>query len=174
MTDKLYASLSLRFHGSDWHAPGYIPEDQFRDEDRAKKQAVNAEDDGGKKEFYAQRLDLGYNQSGEFRLLYWAYSTQQDFTRFAKFGYDPGGQTERNYDRIVYGTGTSLNFDSSLFSIPCLGVIGAEYYYEDTDWHRWNTSNRVRTAKAQDREFIIKTFSLFGKLHLDISRYFRP
>ncbi|MBW1732437.1 MAG: TonB-dependent receptor [Deltaproteobacteria bacterium] len=174
LTDRLDASLSFRFHGSDWHAPGYIPEDQFKDEDWAKKQAVNAEDDGGKKEFYTQRLDLGYDLTDKFRFLYWAYSTQQNFTRFAKFGYNPGGQTERNYDRTVYGTGTSLNFDSSLSSIPCLGVIGAEFYYEETDWLRWNTSNRVRTAGTQDRKFIIKTTSLFGKLDLDISRYFRP
>ncbi|GAB6162061.1 TonB-dependent receptor [Desulfothermus naphthae] len=174
LTDKLDASLSFRFHGSDWHAPGYIPKDQFKDEDKAKKQAVNAEDDGGKKEFYTQRLDLGYDLTDKFRLLYWLYLTQQDFTRFAKFGYNPGGQTERNYDRKVYGTGMSLNFDSSLFSIPCLGIVGVEYYYEDTDWLRWNTSNRVRIAKTQDREFIIKTFSLFAKVDMDISRYFRP
>ncbi len=174
ITDKLDAAVSLRFHGSDWHAPGYIPEEQFKDRDWSKKQAVNAEDDGGRKEFYTQRIDIGYDLSDTFRLLYWGYATQQDFTRFAKFGYDPGGQTERNYDRKVFGTGMSLNFDSSIYSLPCMGVMGVEYYDENTDWLRWNTENRVRIEKTQDRQFIIKTVSLFGKVELNISRYFRP
>lgn len=173
-TDNLDASLSFRFHGSDWDAPGYIPKEQFDDKDKARRQAVNAENDGGEKEFGTQRLDLGYSFSEDFRLLFWTYSTQQDFTRFAKFGYDPGGQTERNYDRKVYGTGTSLNFDTQLASFPTVGVFGAEYYYEDTDWDRWNTSNRVRTAHTEHRKFNIKTLSLFGEADMEISRYFRP
>ncbi len=174
ISDKLDAAVSLRFHGSDWDAPGYIPKEQFEDEDWAKKQAVNAEDDGGNKRFYTQRIDLGYNLSDSFRFLYWGYTTQQDFTRFAKFGYDVGGQTERNYDRKVYGTGGSINFDTNIYSIPVIGVAGVEYYHEKTDWLRWNTSNRVRISKTQDRKFIINTLSLFGKLDVNLSRYFRP
>ncbi|MDL1963694.1 MAG: TonB-dependent receptor, partial [Deltaproteobacteria bacterium] len=172
--ENLDASLSFRFHESDWDAPGYIPKKQFDDEDEARKQAVNAEDDGGEKEFRTQRLDLGYTLSEELRLLFWVYSTQQDFTRFAKFGYDPGGQTERNYDRKVYGTGTSLNFDKQLASFPVVGVLGAEYYYEDTDWKRWETNDRVRSDQIQDRKFNIKTVSLFGEVDMEVSKYFRP
>ncbi|MBW2738484.1 MAG: TonB-dependent receptor [Deltaproteobacteria bacterium] len=173
-TENLDASLSFRFHESDWDAPGYIPKEQFDDEDRARSQAVNAEDDGGEKEFGTQRLDLGYSFSDNFRLLFWTYATQQDFTRFAKFGYDPGEQTERNYDRKVYGTGTSLNFDTQLASFPIVGVFGAEYYHEDTDWDRWDTSNRIRTVHTQHRRFNIKTVSLFGETNMELSRYFRP
>ncbi len=174
VTDKLDAAVSLRFHSSYWDGPGYIPKEQFDDDHRTDKQAVNAEDDGGEKEFYTQRIDLGYNLTDSLRILYWAYTTQQDFTRFAKFGYDPGGQTERNYDRDVYGTGASLNFESNIYSIPCRGVMGAEYYYENTDWLRWNTTNRHRDLKTENRQFLIETLSLFGKIELDISRYFRP
>ncbi len=173
-TEKLDASVSLRFHRSEWDAPGYIPEDQFKDDDEIRHQAPNAEDDGGEKEFYTQRLDLGYNLTKDVKLLYWFYLTQQDFTRFAKFGYNPGGQTERNYNRHVYGTGASVNFQTQLYSLPLKGVLGAEYYYEDTDWLRWNTSNRVRIEKTQDREFTIETASLFGQIDMEISRYFRP
>jgi outer membrane cobalamin receptor len=69
-TDNLDASLSFRFHGSDWDAPGYIPKEQFDDKDKARRQAVNAENDGGEKEFGTQRLDLGYSFSEDFRLLF--------------------------------------------------------------------------------------------------------
>lgn len=174
VTQNLDVSLSFRFHGSDWDAPGYIPKEQFDDEDKARHQAVNAEDDGGEKGFLTQQLNLGYSFSENLRLLFWTYSTQQDFTRFAKFGYTVGGQTERNYDRTVYGTGTSLNFDTQLASFPIVGVLGAEYYYEDTDWKRWATSNRVRTARTQDRKFNIETISLFVEADMEVSRYFRP
>ncbi len=173
-SEKFDASLSLRFHSSEWDAPGYIPEYQFNDRDWSREQAINAEDDGGEKEFYSQRLDFGYNFSQNIRLLYWVYATQQDFTRFAKFGYDPGGQTERNYVRHVYGTGGNINFDTNLASYPIFAVLGLEYYYENTDWKRWNTSNRVRIEQTQDREFVIETFSLFSQLNIEFSRYFRP
>ena len=174
LTEKLDAGISFRFHGSDWDAPGYIPEDQFKSKSRARHQAVNAEDDGGEKTFSSQKLDIGYNFTKNLRLLYWVYSTQQDFTRFAKFGYDAGGQTERNYDRTVYGTGTSLNFDGYLGAFPMNGVIGLEYYYEDTDWKRWNTNNRARSAQSEDREFNIETTSLLTQVGIEFSRYFRP
>jgi len=174
INDNFDISLSLRLHDSKWDAPGYIPEYQFKDRDWAKKQAINAEDDGGEKEFYSQRLDFGYNFAENIKFLYWIYATQQDFTRFAKFGYKPSGQTERNYVRNVYGTGGSINFETQLLSYPVVGITGIEYYYENTDWKRWNTSNRVRISQIQDREFVIKTFSLFGQINIDFSRYFSP
>jgi outer membrane receptor protein involved in Fe transport len=174
VTEDLDVGISFRFHGSEWDGPGYIPKAQFDDETWAKKQAENAEDDGGEKEFYAQRLDVGYTLSDDLRLLAWAYATQQDFTRFAKFGYEPGGQTERNYDRSVYGMGTSLNFNGELASHTVSGVVGLEYYDEETDWLRWDTSNRVRSARTEDRMFNIQTLSLFGEADMELSRYFRP
>jgi len=173
-SDVLDASLSLRFHGSEWDAPGYIPKDQFDDEDAARHQAVNAEDDGGNKSFYSQKLDVGYRLSDELKLLFWGYGTQQDFTRWAKFGYDPGGQSERYYDRRVYGGGTSLNFDMDVASYLTTGAVGVEYYNEDTEWQRYATSNRVRQSHTQDRDFNINTLSAFAEADMHISRYFRP
>lgn len=174
ISDALDLSLSFRFHGSEWDAPGYIPKSQFDDEDAARNQAVNAEDDGGNKTFYTERLDVGYTLSDSLRLLFWAYGTQQDFTRWAKFGYTPGGQTERFYDRDVHGAGTSLNFSRDVASYPTAGVVGIEYFNEGTDWKRWNTSNRVRTLQTEDRTFNITTVSLFGEADMELSRYFRP
>lgn len=174
ITDALDVSVSLRFHSSEWDAPGYIPKAQFDDTEAARHQAVNAEDDGGDKTFYTERIDVGYTLSESLRLLFWGYGTQQDFTRFAKMGYTAGGQTERYYDRGVYGAGTSLNLNTSVASYPTVGVIGIEYYNEDTEWKRWNTSNRVRTAQTEDRDFNINTVSLFGEADMEISQYFRP
>jgi len=172
LNERLDLALSLRAHQSDWDAPGYIPKSLFDAE--STDQAPNAEDDGGEKSFYSERLDLGLSLSEELRLLYWVYGTQQDFTRFAKFGYDPGGQTERNYDRSVWGTGASLNLDSQLADKPLTAILGLEYYDEDTDWLRWDTSNRVRLDKTEDRTFNITTFSVFAQGEWELSRYFRP
>lgn len=173
-TEQLDTALSLRVHRSEWDAPGYIPESQFKDEDDARHQAANAEDDGGDKTFTTQRFDVGYNLSGNARLLAWAYATQQDFTRFAKFGYDPGGQTERYYDRDVYGAGTSYNYEGEMAGRRLSGVAGLEYFSEETDWERYNTSDRVRTAQTEDRTFTIKTLSLFGELDYGLHPLFEP
>ncbi|MBU0967065.1 MAG: TonB-dependent receptor [Proteobacteria bacterium] len=173
-TPRLDTAVSLRVHRSEWDAPGYIPEYQFDDEDASRHQAVNAEDDGGDKTFTTQRLDLGYDVGSTGRLLAWTYATQQDFTRYAKMGYDPGGQTERYYDRNVYGVGTSYNYEGEMYSRKLSGVAGIEYLHEDTDWERYNTSNRVRTAQIEDRNFVIKTLSLFGEVDYSLHRLFAP
>ncbi len=172
VSDRLDISLSARAHNSDWDAPGYIPKYMF--DSGSTSQAPNAENDGGKKTFFSERMDLGYTIGENLRLLYWAYSTQQDFTRFAKFGYDPGGQTERNYDRLVWGTGLSLSWNPLLAGKRLATVVGLEYYHEDTKWKRWNTSNRVRQTQTQDRDFLITTLSAFLQAEYELSPYFRP
>jgi len=173
-TPKLNTAVSVRIHHSEWDAPGYIPEDQFNDEDAARHQAINAEDDGGDKSFATQRLELDYNLNSNSRLLAWSYTTQQDFTRFAKFGYTPGGQTERFYNRMVYGAGASYNYEGELKNRKMSGVAGIEYYHEDTDWERYNTSNRVRTSQTEDRNFIINTLSLFCLADYALHSLFEP
>ncbi len=172
VNQRLDLSLSFRAHNSDWDAPGYIPKDMF--DSGSTNQAPNAENDGGKKTFFTERVDLGYDISPSLRLLTWAYGTQQRFTRFAKFGYDPGGQTERFYDRLVLGSGFSLNWDSRLAGKRLSAVTGIEYYHEDTKWKRWNTENRVRLAQTQDRDFFIYTASFFFQGEYELSPYFRP
>ncbi len=172
VNQRLDLSLSFRAHNSDWDAPGYIPKDMF--DSGSTNQAPNAENDGGKKTFFTERVDLGYDLSPSLRLLTWAYGTQQRFTRFAKFGYDPGGQTERFYDRLVWGSGFSLNWDTRLAGKRLSAVTGIEYYHEDTKWKRWNTQNRVRLAQTQDRDFFIYTASFFFQGEYELSPYFRP
>ncbi len=173
-SDKFDMSFSVRAHHSEWNSPGYIPQSQFNNVDASRRQAINAQDDGGNKQFFTERAELGYNISKDLRLLYWAYGTQQDFTRFAKFGYDVGGQTEKHHDRNVGGTGTSLNLDTKLADKRLTGVVGVEVYDEVTDTLVWNTENRVRLNQTQNRRFDIATYSAFGQTQYEWSRYFRP
>lgn len=174
ISDRSEISLSLRHHGGQWQAPGYEPQSQFDDDDRRSEQAVNAENDGGEKWFATQRIDFSHLLGDDTKLLVFAYNTKMEWTRWAKFGYDPGGQREDNYLRPVFGFGTSLNSTKSVAGIPANWVVGVEYYHDDTDWDRYATANRVRQAQVIDRNFIMNTASLFGQLDLAVDPRFRP
>lgn len=181
LNEKLDLAVSARAHGSEWGSPGYIPKAQFDNVDESKKQAENAEFDGGSKRFYTERLDLGYSFSDQLKLLYWAYGTQQDFTRFAKFGYEKGGtpgddfcQSEKNYMRNVFGTGASLNYLGAIGEFPFGVVGGVEYFNESTDFNLWYTENRLRLEHGEDRTYGITTFSGFAQADMEITPYFRP
>ncbi|MEM9329204.1 MAG: TonB-dependent receptor [Bacteroidota bacterium] len=174
LTDKTDIALSLRGHSSQWDAPGYIGTEQFNDPDRRNQQDEFAEDDGGAKQFYSQRLDVNHTINDNMRLLVFGYAVQQEFTRFAKFGYSPGGQSERFNTRDVTAIGSSLNANSMLGNTSVNWIAGVELYNETTERRRWNTSNRVRQERTQDREFSIQSVSVFGQADFEISRYFRP
>ncbi len=174
LTENSEISFSLREHGGRWDAPGYEPESQFNDDATRKLQAVNAENDGGDKRFTTGRLDYNLLLSEDTKLLVYSYSTQMDWTRWAKFGYDPGGQREDDYDRPVLGFGTSLNSKMALAGFPANWVVGLDYYHEDTAWQRWATSNRVHQSLTIDRDFVMNSASLFGQLDWSINPHFRP
>ncbi|MEM7572746.1 MAG: TonB-dependent receptor [Bacteroidota bacterium] len=173
ISDKTDIALSLRGHSSEWDAAGYISEEQVEDRDRRTLQDANAENDGGSKEFYSQRLDINHNFSDNLRMLVFGYAVQQDFTRFAKFGFTPGGQTERFNTRNVYAIGANLNGRSLLGSIDLNWIAGTEYYSESTDRLRWQSSDRIRGDLFLDRQFDVQTASVFGQGELDISQYLR-
>jgi iron complex outermembrane recepter protein len=173
-TQDLDLAFSFRLNKSIWDAPGYIPENQFNDKKASMHQAVNAEDDGGDKLFTTQKLDAGYRLSKDSKILVWTYATEQDFTRWGKFGYDPGGQTEKHHDRFVYGAGTSYNYEGKMAGKDLNGVAGIEYFHEDTDTVIYNTTNRVRTSQSQDRNFVIDTASVFGQADYALIPLFKP
>jgi outer membrane receptor protein involved in Fe transport len=174
LSDRSEIVLSMRGYGGQWDASGYIPEEQFRDEDRRRQQATNGENDGGQKQYYTQRLDWFHDISDDLRLLMFLYHTSNDFTRYAKFGTAPGGQTEREYSRNAIAAGGSLNGQRDVMGIPSTWVAGFEYYTEETDWLRWNTSNRVRINQTEDRVFKSQTASIYGQIDLDVHPLFRP
>lgn len=174
LTDKTDVALSLRGHRSEWDASGYISEARINDEALRNTQEVNAENDGGAKQFYSQKVDVNHTFNDSLRLLVFGYAVQQEFTRFAKFGIEPGGQTERFNTREVYATGASLNGSNNLGSVDMDWIAGAEFYTEGTERMRWATSQRVRGDKILDRNFDVQTLSLFLQGEFNISRLLRP
>ena len=166
--------VALRGHSGEWNGPGYIPEAQFRDDGARRLQGPNAEDDGGAKTFYAERVGVNHSFSDQLRLLTYGYAVQQDFTRFAKFGYEAGGQSERLNERTVYGGGASLNGEQAIGPVPVQFVVGAELYSEQTERRRWSTANRVRGDQTESRDFSIQSASGFVQAELAPSPYFRP
>ena len=173
LSDRTDLALSLRGHSSVWDAAGYISRAQVEDRKRRTQQDANAEDDGGAKEFYSQRIDINHNFSDNLRMLVFGYAVQQDFTRFAKFGFSPGGQTERFNTRNVYAAGANLNGRSQLGTTAIDWIAGTEYYSESTDRMRWQSSNRVRGDLFLDRQFDVQTASLFGQGEFNFSKYLR-
>ncbi|MEO1626254.1 MAG: TonB-dependent receptor, partial [Bacteroidota bacterium] len=173
ISDKTDIALSLRGHASEWDAAGYISKEQVEDEKLRTKQDPNGENDGGAKSFYSQRLDINHNFSDDLRMLVFGYAVQQDFTRFAKFGFTPGGQTERFNTRNVYAAGANLNGRSVVGAVGVNWIAGAEYYSESTDRMRWQSSDRVRGDLFLDRQFDVQTASLFGQGEFNFSKYLR-
>lgn len=174
LTDKTDIALSLRGHRSEWDASGYISEARINDEALRNTQEVNAENDGGAKQFYSQKLDINHTFNDSLRLLVFGYAVQQEFTRFAKFGLEPGGQTERFNTREVYATGASLNGSNNIGPVAMDWIAGAEFYTEGTERMRWATSQRVRGDKILDRNFDVQTLSVYLQGEFKISRLLRP
>src|SRR5699024_3225999 len=159
ITNNTDIALTLKGHSSRWDAPGFVQSDQFHDKRKRKRQAENAENDGGNKDFASERIDVNHTFSENLRLLIFGYSVQQDFTRFAKFGYEPGRQQERFNTRNVYAAGGSLNGRGSVGTIGIDWVAGVEYYDEKTDRKRWDTDERVRQEQTEKRTFTIESVS---------------
>ncbi|MCC6302782.1 MAG: TonB-dependent receptor [Gammaproteobacteria bacterium] len=174
INDRSEVSFSLRAHGGQWDGPGYEPKDQFDDDDRRRLLAPNAENDGGEKTFTTGRIDYNHVLNEDAKLLVFGYSTEMEWTRYSKFGYTPGGQSESTYDRPVFGMGASYNSKKSVAGYPSNWVVGLEYYGEDTSYQNYSTSNRVRQVQNVDRVFEMNTTSLFAQLDMDITPQFRP
>ncbi len=174
ISEKLDMAISARVHGSDWSSPGYIPEEQFNNGDEKFNTAENYQHDGGDKRFGTERFDLGYKFNDNFKLLLWAYGTQQDFTRFAKFSYGTLGQSEKNYDRQVFGTGSSINYKGAIGTIPLDVVGGAEYLVESTEVNAWKTVSRVRYEHSENEVFGVSSISGFAQASAEVNRFFRP
>ncbi|HOY11690.1 MAG TPA: TonB-dependent receptor [Saprospiraceae bacterium] len=174
ITDKTDISVSLMGHQSQWNGPGYIPEAQYLIEEKRRQQDVFGENDGGAKQFYSERVDLNHSFSSSLKLLLFGYAVQQDFSRFAKFNYSPGGQSETFNTRDVYATGGSLNGRSTVSKIGIDWLAGLEYYNEKTDRFRWSSTDRIRNNLTEERYFSVQSISAFMQGEFEISQYFRP
>ena len=153
LTDKTDIALNLKAYSGIWDATGYIPTEQFNDRNRRNKQALNAENDGGAKNFASERIDVNHSFNDNLRLLVFGYSVQQNAQRYLKFFYEPGGQAENYVTRNLYGTGANLNGKSTIGAVYVNWITGFEYFSELTDFRNWDTNNRVRSGLVEDRGF---------------------
>lgn len=178
LSDKTELAVSLNGHASNWDAPGFITADMLHDKKLRRKQAVNAEKDGGEQVFASERIELNHSFQEDLRLLVYAYSIQQSQTRFSKFGIEPGPnqQTEVTHSRKTYSMGASINGNQHIGSIETDWVGGLEFYNEFTDRTGWSTFNRVRTEDSpyQDNAYRLQYFAAFGQAEFNVSPYFRP
>ncbi|MBJ7882018.1 TonB-dependent receptor [Gelidibacter salicanalis] len=174
VTERTDITLNLKGYSGKWDAPGYIPGEQFYDEDRRGKQAVNAENDGGNKNYVSERVDVNHSFNKTLRLLVFGYAVQQDYQRFSKYGFELGGQTEDYIVRDVYAVGANLNGIHNIGSIDVNWVSGLEFYNEFSDFKGWATENRVRRDFSKNRHNKLQSFSAFAQGEFEISSYFRP
>ncbi len=174
LTDNTDIALNLKAYSGKWDATGYIPTEQFLDRSRRNNQGINAENDGGSKNFASERIDINHSFSKNLRLLVFGYAVQQNSQRYMKFGYKPGGQSENYVSRYLYGTGANLNGKNSIGSVEVNWLGGFEIFSELTDAKKWDTSNRVREDLNQDRSYDLQSYSFFGQVEFDINPYFRP
>ncbi|MEN8720456.1 MAG: TonB-dependent receptor, partial [Oceanococcaceae bacterium] len=131
--------------------------------------------DGSDKRFATLRVDAGTNVGRDLRLLTFAYTTQQDFTRwFTRGPQDPAAawrQREESYDRTVFGLGTSLNGRQTMAGREVDFVLGIEGFDESTDEQFFDDlDNRVRTSPSQrDREATLESVSAFAEASIALA-----
>jgi len=164
-TDTLDIRLSARAFDSDWDAPGYLGEEDYK---RDRTQAVS-ETNGGRKSRQEARLDLDYQITPNAKILFntWGYS--QEFSRW--YANDPSNLDDdeivgnlRTFERDVIGTGGSYNFAGSLAGRKLRFTVGTDYMFEDDDRNRWRLlagTGREKGPKFWDYNIEMHTFSLY-------------
>ncbi|MBB6563280.1 outer membrane receptor protein involved in Fe transport [Acidovorax soli] len=172
----LDVALSGRWHEADGDSPGYITAAQFAQNPYGKD--PRAMNDGANKHFATLRADVNYALSPDVKLLSFAYTTQQDFTRWFSRPVNASTwrQREESYDRKVYGAGTSLNGRTALGATPLNWVAGLETFRESTQYQYYDgLDNRARLAPAiNDRTSKLNSVSAFGEVEAPLHALFKP
>ncbi len=175
VTSRAEVALSTRLHKADSDSAAYLPMAQFlRDPYGIDPGAQN---DGAEKNFANVRADFGYALAGESKLLGFAYSTQQDFTRwFSRPVSGEWKQREEGYDRSVFGAGLNLNSRNHWAGRAVSWVLGAETFRESTDFVFYDGLDRRQrtTAAINDREARLNSVSVFGEAQAELHRGFMP
>ena len=183
--ENLEISLSLRAHGDMWNAPGYISRTQWGVKKWASKQhmfnpnktsiGVNdiAQNDGGDRRQFSERLDINYSINEYVKLLAWGFGLQSNWSRFYKSG--SASQNESDYRIGKYGAGASLNFDVPLHgAMKVKGIFGYEYFDDDTVFRKYDTLNRTRQNITQKKYSRFDTHGLFLETEWTLHQYFCP
>ncbi len=168
--DALDATLGMRNFYSTWDAPGYIPQEAYDSNPRAAVSDVN----GGRQERREVRLDLRYQLSENAKLLFYAWTYDQKFTRYFQQWISPAQIVGSNYgnerlhDRDMIGTGVSYSYSGDLFGRSTNWVLGLDWMDEAEHRQRWNMvvgNSRTRGTQFQDYDIKLYTTSLFTEIN---------
>lgn len=169
-------AVSTRLHRADSAAASYLPQARF-DRDPYGIDP-NVQNDGAEKRFASLRVDADYALAASMKLLTFAYTTQQDFTRWftRPVSSSEWRQREESYDRSVYGAGVNLNGRQQRGGRALNWVAGLETFRERTDYLYYDgLDHRQRTLPAiSDRRIDLDSVSAFGELELRVHRRLVP
>lgn len=170
VTPALQVALSSRYLQSESDSASYLTEQQFNADPRGID--PQAQNDGADKEFLTVRGDVNYQIDDALKLLTFAYTTQQDFTRWFSRPVSTTAwrQREETYDRSVLGAGTSLNGVTALASIPVSYIAGIETFRESTEYKFFDgLERRRRVLPAQsNRETELNSVSAFTEVRASV------
>ena len=175
----LQLALSGRLHTGEAESASYLTPEQFAVDPYGIDPRVR--NDGAEKNFGTLRADLNYLLGPQLKLLTFAYTTQQDFTRYfsRSVSANPAAdwaQREETYDRSVFGAGANLNGQAGLAGGTLNWVGGIETFRESTDYLFFDgLNNRVRVNPAiYDRTSTLNSVSAFGEVEAPLHRLFKP
>lgn len=173
-TEDLEISASLRVHGSDWNGTGYITRDQWKDRDTSFDQRPNAENNGGNRTQFCERVDIGYKLGHGLKANLWGFGSEADWTRYSKsINAVPANekQVEQGYYVYKAGSGLNVNYIESIVK----AIAGMEFYTDGTTYREWKTVERVRQGgKTQYYKNRLDNYVFFTEGEININRYFRP
>lgn len=170
LTPALQVALSSRYLQSESDSASYLTQEQFDADPRGIDSRT--QNDGAEKEFLTVRGDVNYQINDDLKLLTFAYTTQQDFTRWFSRPVSATAwrQREETYDRSVFGAGTSLNGVTALASVPVSYIAGVETFRESTEYKFFDgLERRRRVQPAQsDRETDLNSISAFTEVRAHV------
>lgn len=165
-TPSLQVAISGRWHNADADSASYLLRQQWLVDPAGIDPRV--QNDGATKDFLTLRADVNWQVAPDAKLLTYAYTTQQDFTRWFSRPVSPATwrQREESYDRAVYGLGTSLNGRLQVAGTPWSYVAGLETIRESTAYVFYDAlDHRRRVSPAlNDRETALNDLAAFAEV----------
>jgi iron complex outermembrane recepter protein len=176
LSPSVTLAISARGHTGEADSAAYLTVDQFnRDPEGIDPRVQN---DGAEKDFVTLRADLGWTVSPRLTALGFAYTTQQDFTRWFTRPVGPANwaQREEAYEREVYGAGFNLNGRIPGDAGALNWVAGIEAFRESTDYLFFDNLDFRRRAEPAifDRAADLNSVALFGELEAPLHDLFKP
>ncbi|SPD72909.1 putative TonB-dependent receptor [uncultured Desulfobacterium sp.] len=172
ITDDLDIRLSLRGFNSDWDAPGYLTEEEYKHDPTKSANDAN----GGSKDHLSGKIDLDYMLTTDSKILFQVWSYDQNFKRYYAGREDglPAGTVTgnlRDFDRLVYGSGASYNLISDILERELRFTFGTDYSFEEEDRQRWRLTagnGRNKGAKYIDYKVEFKSLGFYTDINYQV------